>query len=280
MAVCARKRHPPHAAGAFPPGVRQPSRSVAGASCTACSRSTYSLRYVAWGLPVDRVMVLPNGTDPPSRLPAISPARTGTVFGFFGQMHRYKGLLELLQAMQIAQAAGGSNGCNIRLRVHGAYLEMVDPPYAAAVARLLEELSDCVTFLGAYRPRDCGRLMASVDCVVVPSTWWENAPLVIEEALAHRRPVIVSDIGGLAEKVRPGLDGYHFPVGDVAGLANLLLRIGRTPDMLTSLQATLRTPSTRAAIAARCLSLYSERRPSEHPTRRTGSGPQSCSSDG
>ena len=54
------------------------------------------------------------------------------------------------------------------------------------------------------------------DWVVMPSVWWENAPLVIAEAHAHGRPVICSNIGGMAESVRHGVDGLHFPAGDAA----------------------------------------------------------------
>ena len=61
-----------------------------------------------------------------------------------------------------------------------------------------------------------------IDAVLVPSIWWENSPVVIQEARRNRRPVICSDIGGMAEKVRDGIDGLHFPVGDAAALADLL----------------------------------------------------------
>jgi glycosyltransferase involved in cell wall biosynthesis len=64
--------------------------------------------------------------------------------------------------------------------------------------------------------------MQAVDWVVVPSVWWENAPLVIEEARAAGRPVIVSGIGGLAEAVRHDIDGLHVPPGDAASLAETL----------------------------------------------------------
>ncbi len=56
--------------------------------------------------------------------------------------------------------------------------------------------------------------MQSVDAVLVPSIWWENSPVVIQEALANGRPVICSDIGGMAENVRPGHDGFHFEAGN------------------------------------------------------------------
>ena len=53
--------------------------------------------------------------------------------------------------------------------------------------------------------------MASVDWVVVPSIWWENSPLVIQEAFGYGRPVICSDIGGMAEKVTDGRERPALP---------------------------------------------------------------------
>jgi glycosyltransferase involved in cell wall biosynthesis len=61
--------------------------------------------------------------------------------------------------------------------------------------------------------------MEAIDWVVVPSIWWENAPLVIQEAFVHGRPVICSDVGGMAEAVRDGTDGLHFTRGNSRALA-------------------------------------------------------------
>jgi glycosyltransferase involved in cell wall biosynthesis len=66
--------------------------------------------------------------------------------------------------------------------------------------------------------------MSTVDWVVVPSIWWENSPLVIQEAFVARRPVICSAIGGMAEKVRHEIDGLHFRPGDPVDLADTMMR--------------------------------------------------------
>jgi glycosyltransferase involved in cell wall biosynthesis len=66
---------------------------------------------------------------------------------------------------------------------------------------------------------------------VVPSRWWENSPLVIQEAFIHGRPVICSDVGGMAEKVRDGVDGMHFRVGNASSLASVLERGITTPGL-------------------------------------------------
>ena len=81
-----------------------------------------------------------------------------------------------------------------------------------------------MTLAGKYAHDDLPRLMAEVDWVVVPSRWWENSPLVIQEAFLHQRPVICSDIGGMAEKVADGVDGLHFRAGDPRSLARVLER--------------------------------------------------------
>jgi glycosyltransferase involved in cell wall biosynthesis len=45
---------------------------------------------------------------------------------------------------------------------------------------------------------------------------------VIQEAFMHGRPVICSNIGGMAEKVTDGVDGLHFRVGDPEDLARVI----------------------------------------------------------
>ena len=79
--------------------------------------------------------------------------------------------------------------------------------------------------------------MQSVHAVLVPSLWWENSPLVIQEALRNRRPVICSDIGGMAEKVRDGIDGFHFAANNVMALTSLLRGLARNRKPLADLAA-------------------------------------------
>jgi glycosyltransferase involved in cell wall biosynthesis len=76
--------------------------------------------------------------------------------------------------------------------------------------------------------------------VIVASIWWENSPLVIQEALRNRRPILCSDIGGMAEKVRDGVDGFHFSAGSASALALLLRRLADNPQLLTDVSKTIR----------------------------------------
>ena len=112
--------------------------------------------------------------------------------------------------------------------------------------------------LGAYRAEDLPGLMAAVDWVVVPSIWWENAPLVIQEAFLHRRPVITSAIGGMAEMVRDGVDGLHAPADDPAGLAAVLARAVGIRNSGRPWSTASRRRQASTPVASRHLALFNQ----------------------
>jgi glycosyltransferase involved in cell wall biosynthesis len=225
-------------------------------------------RYIAWGVPGDKIIVLENGTaecsPPPPRPRADGEPRA--IFGYFGQINPYKGLRPLLAAFDYLGQLPPEMTRGIRLIVHGANLESNHPDYVGAVRELLARTAQRVHFGGPYERQRLDDLMAGVDWIVVPSIWWENSPLVIEEALARRRPVVCSNIGGMAEKVRWGRDGFHFPVGDPFEIARLIVRLAGDPGIWDRLQTTMRQPTTLAQSAARHLELY--RRRSGAPAER------------
>ena len=98
--------------------------------------------------------------------------------------------------------------------------------------------------------------LARLDVLVLPSIWLENSPLVIKEAFAAGLPVVVSDLGGMAELVRHDVDGLRFPAGDVDALAACLRRLVDEPDLVARLRAGIRAPATIAEDAARTLRRY------------------------
>ena len=97
--------------------------------------------------------------------------------------------------------------------------------------------------------------MAATDWVVLPSIWWENSPVVIQEAFQHGRPVICSALGGLKEKVVDGRDGMHFRRGDANDLARVL-EAAVTTDLWETLVAGIETPFSASACARRHRELY------------------------
>ena len=203
-------------------------------------------RFVEWGIPRERILLEDYGR-PPGPAP-VAPGRgePHATLGFFGQVNPYKGIDVLLAALarvreRAREGAGGpeASGGGVRphLRLHGANLDLQEHGFRDRVRALIDRGSDDVTFAGPYAPEQVGELMTAVDWVVVPSIWWENSPLVIQEAFANRRPVICSDVGGMAEKVADGVSGLHFRVGDAGSLADAIERAVGTPGLWERLQA-------------------------------------------
>ena len=92
--------------------------------------------------------------------------------------------------------------------------------------------------------------------MIVPSTWWENSPVVIQEAFHHGRPIIASDIGGMAEKVRHGIDGLHFHAGSAESLAERLADAIREPALWDRLRAGIQPPMTAHEAGRRHAELF------------------------
>jgi glycosyltransferase involved in cell wall biosynthesis len=111
-------------------------------------------------------------------------------------------------------------------------------------------------FYGPYQNSEMPRLMSSVDWVVVPSIWWENSPVVIQEAFFHGRPLIAGDIGGMAEKIRHGVDGLHFRAGSAEDLADRLVDALIDDTLWGRLRDGIKTPPSYLECARQHLALY------------------------
>jgi glycosyltransferase involved in cell wall biosynthesis len=163
-------------------------------------------RLVANGLPEGKIAVEP---PDPAGFPKPSGAEVPDPVDllYAGQLLRGKGIHVLLRALalvrrpRILDVVGTGN--------FGPYLR-----------RLAERLgvAERVRWRGAVA--NAADWMAAAACVVVPSVWQEPYGLVAAEAVALRRPVIASDVGGLPEAC--GGRATLVPPGDAAALAAAL----------------------------------------------------------
>lgn len=211
-------------------------------------------RYVQWGIPRERIRYVDNGRLPVNPLAEPSGDRVRGRLGFFGQINPFKGVDVLLKAMRILNgnprrrlgeifrprrdptpwdtfSGSTTRQPHAHLWIHGANLDIHDDEFQEEILELLSVTKRNVTFAGAYKPIELPKLMSNIDWVVVPSIWWENAPLVIQEAFNFGRPVICSNIGGMAEKVTHGVNGLHFRVGDAVSLAETIRYAVETPGL-------------------------------------------------
>jgi glycosyltransferase involved in cell wall biosynthesis len=164
-------------------------------------------------VPADRLVHIDNGMPlPPAAVPR-GPVRR---LLFVGLLVRRKGVHVLLEAM--ARAALPPD---VTLQVAG------DGPERAALEALAagSRLRGRVEFLG-FRA-DVPALLAGADAFVLPSAM-EQQPLVLIEALGAGKPVVATDVGGVAEMVTGA--GIVVPPGDAAALARALEQLTTADD--------------------------------------------------
>ena len=202
-------------------------------------------QFVRWGLCASNVVVVPNVL--PATITSLESDTDGAnlnhVFAFFGNCASAKGVDLILEAMMDVVRLEPRS----RLVVHGpleTVLQAADDadPYVVGVKQRLQQLGDAVIIAGAYRQGEIPQLMSRIGWVVMASRWLENAPVVIQEALACRRPLLVPAVGGMAEHVRNGLDGLQFAPESAASLASLMVLACRDPDVWSNLQTTMAPP--------------------------------------
>lgn len=180
-------------------------------------------RFVDWGLNRSRVAVIENGLlthrDGETASTPQDAGHRRLAIGFFGQINPFKGVDVILDAAElISQDAAMAQ--NVEIRIHGNLV--------GQSAAFLSRFEDAVkrhrflSFVGPYNSSVVADLMGRCDFVLVPSLWWENSPVVIQESFAVGVPVICTGIGGMAEKVPAGVCGLHFSLGDPQSLVNVI----------------------------------------------------------
>ncbi|WFE91191.1 glycosyltransferase family 4 protein [Roseibium porphyridii] len=214
-------------------------------------------RYVAWGLPQNKISVIENGLNV-REAADVRPVSGGSErrcrFAFFGQMTPYKGIDVLLDAVhRIPQSVWGDDAT---LTIHGGNLERQPEEFRQRIGELLDTAGQRVRFAGSYQNTDMPSLVRQADWIMMPSVWWENSPVIIQEAFFHGRPIICSDIGGMAEKVRPGIDGLHARASSPEDLADRMCEALTNQDLWSRLRAGIQPPKTHLESAGEHVVLY------------------------
>jgi glycosyltransferase involved in cell wall biosynthesis len=220
-------------------------------------------RMVRWGIPRERVTVIENGLSHlPQRQSATAVDRKASwTFGFFGQVNPFKGVDILMAAAEVL-ARSGDPSPGIRIRVHG---NMVGLSEDFTKRFAIAQQQQILEYAGPYNNANVAQLMANCDYVLVPSRWWENSPVVIQEAYAVGRPVICAGIGGMAEKVINGVSGLHFRFGDVRDLVRTIRSAG-DPSTYAKLVAGLPRPSDGTHMAKEYMRFFGGSDGREVPT--------------
>nr|WP_209601051.1 glycosyltransferase family 4 protein [Sinorhizobium kostiense] len=166
--------------------------------------SFYLEKLAEWGWPRERMVHIPNFVD-------VSVFRAdwqeGNYFVFAGRLAPEKGLSTLIRAIALSGE---------RLIIAGT------GPEEASLRQLTAELGADVIFAGYLSGEKLHRLIGQSRALVLPSEWYENAPISVLETYALGRPVIGAAIGGIPEMVREGETGVLAASADVEDLARAL----------------------------------------------------------
>lgn len=171
-------------------------------------------------------IVLPYGIDF-SRLirrTAESGGKRPLTFLFAGQVDYHKGVHVLIDAF--LKVTG-----EVQLQIYGS-----GPDLAVRNFKESSKHDPRIQFCGVYKEDQVGEIFGTADLVIVPSNWHENNTIVMREALASGVPCVVSNAGGMIEKIQDGVNGFIFRMGDSEHLREILQNIVSNPGLLRLLR--------------------------------------------
>ena len=178
------------------------------------AQTTFQKRLlVQAGYHADRIHVVPNMIGPSQPSPGL-----GSYVAYIGRISHEKGIHTLLAAAKHVHP--------IPVRIAG--------PCAKPDAWFTKAPSN-VHYDGVLSGHELETFYADARMVVVPSTCYEGMPSALLEAMAHAKPVICSDIGGLGEVVINGHTGLLFSPADPVELANKTRHLWRQDGLVRSM---------------------------------------------
>lgn len=231
-----------------PASMRRMLRSF---DCIVAPTSAMVERLVSAGADPTRIRRLAYGLDV-AHLELCAPIKPSATLrlGFIGNLQPHKGAHVLLEAFKALDPQADAS-----LSIYGD--ETANPKFVAQL-RALSNGDSRVVFCGTFTPVLMPRVLESIDVLVTPSIWDENSPLVVMAALAARRPVVGSDVPGIAELVVDGVTGHLFRRGDATALATVLTRLIVDRNRLGALARAMPRCRSIADYTGDLLQLYAE----------------------
>lgn len=169
--------------------------------------------------------------------------------GFIGQILPFKGPDLLLKAI-----AKLDRDAPIEVMIYGGLDKT--PTYGAELRALAGD-DPRIHFAGTFPITEIGRVLHGMDVFVVPSTWYDF-PLVISSALATKTPVLTTNLPGMNEMIKDGVNGLLFERSDVDGIATALRRLLDEPGLLTRLQAGIQQIKTVDEMTDEYIAVYQQ----------------------
>jgi glycosyltransferase involved in cell wall biosynthesis len=169
---------------------------------------------VQFGWPPEKLVYLPNFIED---LPDNAAETTRGNLLCFGRLSREKGVKTLIKAYSALSSPPP-------LVIAG------DGPQRSELETLARDTRMPVTFTGHLMQAEMQTALHHAKAVIMPSEWYENAPLSLLEAFAYGKPVVGARIGGIPEMIDDGINGLLFEAGSIDDLRTKLEFITKLPD--------------------------------------------------
>jgi len=203
------------------------------------------------GVAATKITLSPHGLADSSEQTAPSPQRptSGPLrIAFVGRMYPIKGPDLLIKAVQ------GSLS-DVQLDLYGYSQDEAGAQYTRSLHTLAGSDSR-IAFHPALPNQQVRQRLSSYDLLAVPSQWLETGPLVVLEAFAGGTPVLGSNLGGIAELVRDGVDGVLVEPASTAAWRDAITALSTDRSRVATLRAGVRPPRRMAQVATEMLALY------------------------
>lgn len=151
-------------------------------------------RLVAGGVSEDKITVLTNFVHSTNEI--VPPEEREDYGCYVGRLSYEKGLEQML-------VEASSLDINLRIAGEGDLLEPLRKKYE----------SEHIRFIGKLNREEVSSLLSHARFSVVPSIWYENAPLSLIESLCAGTPVLGSSMGGIPELIDDQENGLLFRKG-------------------------------------------------------------------
>jgi len=188
--------------------------------------------FLKWGIPLEKIRYSADGIQDEYFMewqPRLPDGKTH--FGFIGFFIPSKGVRVVVDAFRLLE------GDDVALHLFGDFpskVNKMERRYGEVVLKAARG-DKRIVLEGTFLPEDIAKIYRKFDVLIVPSLWFENAPLVVKYAMLAQIPVIASNLGTLPELISHGVNGYLFPPGDEKCLASLLERTQRSPQAALSM---------------------------------------------
>jgi len=168
---------------------------------------------------------------------------------YLGRLDPTKGVHVLIKAMRLGK------DLPVTLDIYGNAQGESGAAYAARVKTLAAD-DPRIRFCSPVPANQVVGTIRNYDMLAVPSQWLETGPLVVLEAFAAGIPVIGSNLGGIAELVNEGVNGFLVNAPGAEAWYETLKRLCADSGALTRLDRSISTPLTMSSVAQTIISLY------------------------